>query len=272
MELMHNPDLWVLTFALLGTGWYGGGSSALHDHSDAISNGGLLGIGVVGTPQLRTATGSATGGNQANLSITMNDYAFFASTFDTDTLAGGITNFPAVDAGNTVGRFDLFAPAGATGVLHGARWRYLTASDNPRIWVITDASGKIVAVWCADDPTGDDITPPITMTPMPLGGRTSRLLAPDLATVPLPAGALAVADAYIMANKLKPENRLYRALQEHASDPAPAVWILTNCQLDAGGKLALSAVGQVDVATPEPAPTLSRLKQIWLGITDWFIP
>ncbi len=263
MDLKFNPEFLVYTLVLLGTGWYGGGSSALHDHTDAISNGGPLGVNTVGTGQVRTATGSFASASAAV--VNMNDFVFFPSISNTAGQMTVAASGPTIDPANTVGVFYIITTAGISNV----HWRYLTASDRPTIWLVIDSvTHQVVAAWCSDDPVPGDL-PGMLVTGFPAA---VKIAVEDLAALNLPAGSLAVADAYIEANRLSPANRFYRALQEHTGEPAPAAWLLKNCQLDAGGKLALSVAGKIEIATPEPLATLSRLARIWQGITDWFIP
>jgi hypothetical protein len=244
MEQMLNLDTWILALTfLLGTGWYGGGSSALHDHSDAISNGGPLGTGVVGTAQLRTATGSAAT-TVGDFHVIMNDYAYFPSV----TNEGSITwDFHScrltADPGDTIGQFLVSSGNGTC----TSRWRYETASDDPRIWIIADATGTILSVWCADDPTGDDVAPPIALIPMPVGATITRLVAADLDGLGLPQTAQTFAAAMIVAEGMKPKHLLYRTLQIHTDDAAPARWILKNCQLDLAGRLTVKGAPLLDV-------------------------
>lgn len=110
---------------------------------------GTLPAASVSTGTLNTATGSLSGfSNPQNVS--MNDYTFFPNF---TTQAG---NFASVgffgnvaDTGTTVGRFQVANPNFITGIV---RWRYVTGSDNPRIWAMIDKAGKIVSVWESEDP------------------------------------------------------------------------------------------------------------------------
>jgi len=104
---------------------------------------------------LKQSTGSTTGtiGNDAGHAFTLNDYSFFPSI---------TTNYPRVrvqsyDSLKTdyVARFVLWNESGAS-ITYNVYWRYLTASNNPQIWVIRDAKGEVIGIWQADDPIDAD--------------------------------------------------------------------------------------------------------------------
>jgi len=102
-------------------------------------------VASVSRADLTTAQGIATGTSGNGLTITMNDYAFFPSFRGNGTLIGSIG--PAV--GSTVGHVRMSAGAGQIPI---AEWRYITASDDPTVWVSYDAAGVLKAVWLSDDP------------------------------------------------------------------------------------------------------------------------
>jgi hypothetical protein len=105
-----------------------------------------IGAGAIGTSQLKTGMGSASGNGGGNHFIIMNDYTFFPS-MQSDANADVVETYPTTDNGDTVGRFST---TNADHYTH--RWRYVTASDDPRIWVVLGKDGKIQHVWESEDP------------------------------------------------------------------------------------------------------------------------
>lgn len=181
----------------------------------------------VGTTALKTATGSATlAGLSGN--ITMNDYAFFPSltssaVADTDDIQV-IEN--TADPGNTTGRFYVFN-VGGSGTLT-ARWRYVTTSDDPTIWVVYDpVTGAIKSTWCSDDPTPND-DPGVKVA----GLTSTKVKAQQLTGLAIAQVHIEAADARIAARGLNPNHRLYRALQVLSNDDAPSHWLLDNCKME----------------------------------------
>ncbi len=133
----------------------------------------------VGTSQVRTAIGSTTGSQvsfadgqdgdstgQVRYLFALHDYAFMpsiacAQAADEDGLAGRLSPYQEQGSGSaptdTVGRF---AMAGSCSTV---RWRYLTSSDTPSIWVVIDTTtGDIYALWEAEDPIA---VPPLMAEP-----------------------------------------------------------------------------------------------------------
>ncbi|MDF2457668.1 MAG: hypothetical protein K0S79_84 [Nitrospira sp.] len=209
-----------------------------------------MGTGCTGTGQLKTATasssisisnvGAGTVGNSG--AITMNDYSFFPSTSvegSGDVIAknGTWTPTEAADAGNTTGRItvsiNLETGAGGGIALTRLRWRYITASDNPDVWVVPDPlTGRIVGAWWSDDAL------PSGIIPISIPGLTSvRLSAADLERLAIPIARVNEARDRIRDLKLKEANIPYRALALYAADDAPAVWLIQNCKIGAGGRL-----------------------------------
>lgn len=236
--MTHVLDLlWLLP--LLG---YFGGGLPVHGHSNS-GDGGILGP-IIGTGQLKTATGSATSALGSD-SFTLNDYTFFPSF--TNAVNNPFVTFQALaDPGNTIGRTGVSSAGGVSTV----RWRYLTASDDPHWWVAFDAAGAIVGVWTSDDPPSKDFVGcPLILTDVDGKQRADitykQITAADLAGLGLPKAATDAADAKIAAEKLDSKNRLYRAMQAHADDPAPSAWLLDNCKIVTG---ALTPMKALDVA------------------------
>lgn len=200
-----------------------------------------LGAQSVGSGQIKYATGSASvqasdftgAGASASLDVTMNDLSFFPSlTYSrisgevNDTGSGGWAATNIADPGNEIGRVTLTSTAqvtsgpGDVGFLTVLRWKYITASDDPTIYV-TDRDGAIEGLWVSDDP-------PAKGEPGCVGGLLVK--AWDLAHLTIPEAALAAADERIAREGLKPQHRLYRALEVVAGG-LPDRWIRTHCKV-----------------------------------------
>lgn len=212
-----------------------------------------------GTAALRTATGSSSSSLVANgfVRVTMNDYSFFPNIQNISNVASlGISPFPTPsDAGDTVGQL-LVQNTGASAYDYVIRWRYVTGSDAPRIWVIADGAGTIQHVWASDDPTGNDITTPVEphdmtgLTVYKFGSADMQDLA-ALATTE----HTALAKEWIKNWGYSQANLSYRQLQRlahHLTDltpsisakptpeprgfyrplPAPAAWIHQHAKID----------------------------------------
>ena len=187
----------------------------------------------INTTALKTATGSASGdAGSGPDAIVMNDYSFFPSLQQTATTAVIPFQLQEIaDQSTTVGRFQL-AQTGNAGDTYVVRWRYVTASDNPVIWVSIDGDGKIRKVWVSDDPTPND--EPGILTP---GYTSKKLTSTDLERMSILSTMASEAEAYILDKKLRMQHQAYRSLQLLANDPAPSQWILQNCVLSLDGKL-----------------------------------
>lgn len=106
----------------------------------------------VGTTELKTATGSATG--SASTDIAMNDYSFAPNVHATGVGANtfAVRAQTTLSTG-TVGRFRMEEVG--SGESFTVRWRYVTASRPGEIVILRKIStGEIVAVWKSqiDDP------------------------------------------------------------------------------------------------------------------------
>ena len=112
---------------------------------------GDIGNSSIGTGELRTATTSTAGSTFAN--VTMNDYTFFPN-FEVDDCGSpytpGFKVFQTNATNDTVGR--IWVDASCTGGSWDVRWRYITSSDRPTIWTITNTDGSIVNAWESEDP------------------------------------------------------------------------------------------------------------------------
>jgi len=99
---------------------------------------------------------TSTGSSSSSGSITMNDFCFFpsiASWASTDALASWSNG--SSDPGDPTGRFGI----GATQT-KSTRWRYITSSDRPRLWVLIDEKKNIQGIWESEDPPNQTETDP----------------------------------------------------------------------------------------------------------------
>ncbi len=102
--------------------------------------------GAITRAKLATATGYISGPGGVGVNVTMQDYTFFPSIL-THVAQDALITFPSTDLGDTIGRFGKGASQA-----YDIRWRYITASDNPRIWAMIEKDGTIQHVWEAEDP------------------------------------------------------------------------------------------------------------------------
>lgn len=189
------------------------------------------GISSVSTGQLNTAIGvaSVSAVGTGILNVTMNDYSFSPSiTMGTTVDATDVRMLPTkmVDPNNTVGQFSVSWTGGTAGSVT-ARWRYVTASDQPTVWVIHDATGNILGAWVSDDP------PPTAGCPIGLGKGTAVRIDPNsLAALGVSPDHYSWADAWIAAKKYSSAHRDYRAFQRMTGQDAPASWLLEHTKFD----------------------------------------
>lgn len=213
-----------------------GGIVVLHNAAQTLTNKTIDGnsntITNIGTGALKTATGGASTVSVSPADVTMNDYAFFPSITSqySNAVASGAVPIPGLaDPGDTVGRVRVYPWDNGAGSYEAViRWRYLTASDNPVIWLAYDpATGKVWATWASDDPTPND--EPGVRVP---GLLSVKLTAFDLEHLSVLNTKAAEAGDLIRDRKLKSQHLAYRALQLVANDPAPSKWLLDNLSVD----------------------------------------
>jgi hypothetical protein len=188
----------------------------------------------IGVGQMRTATGSGVG---TSLSVTMNDYSFFPALTTTGASNHNVASVNIADPVDTIGRIRDFSGTDT----QTFRWRYITASDQPRIWVAYDAvTGTIGGVWVSDDPcTPDDATPCLSRP----GMVTKKFLSADLTAPTFSGSDLTKAQAYIGNRGYGASQMAYRQLQQKANDVAPALWIFTNMKVNvSNGTLTCQSV------------------------------
>jgi len=124
---------------------------------DAITDGTIdqteIADGSIGTGELKTGTGSTSGSLGPNVSadITMNDYSFYPNAQQTTGTNDEFNQmlFDGADDSSTTGRLSIFSVNFTKDYV--IRWRYVTASDRPTIWLLLD-NGNITSVWQAEDP------------------------------------------------------------------------------------------------------------------------
>ena len=170
--------------------------------------------GTVSTADLNTTTGSFS--STISAQFAMNDYSFFPNIENDDCLprqiGAELLMYNADQSNDTIGRFGVVLPTTCTtSGSWDARWRYVTSSDRPVIWLIVEADGTPVVVWQSGDPAEQEAWP---LNPNPLAG---NVLDPGqrFVNVPIPdvsrltallnaldqsdrAGALARASAYVV--------------------------------------------------------------------------
>jgi len=106
----------------------------------------------IGTGELKTAT-TSTAASTATV-LVMNDYSFFPNVEKDDCVASAGTPDLQYTGTNvtddTIGRFKITAVCSSG--TWDVRWRYVTSSDRPTIWLIANEDGTISAVWEGEDP------------------------------------------------------------------------------------------------------------------------
>jgi hypothetical protein len=211
------------------------GTVVFKDSTDTLTNKTLTSPTItgntLGTGTLKTATGSVNANNvDPTATITLNDYAFTPNIQNTGGNKAVVQAFVGADSSTTVGRFQLINETpGAGSFNYVVRWRYVTASDNPTMWIAYDIDGTVKAVWVADDPLPDGLEG------VTVSGCTSILVkASDLESMTVLNAKADDAMAYIQENKLKEANQAYRSLQLVAQDVAPSKWLLDNCVVTKG--------------------------------------
>ena len=227
---------------------------------------------LVKTTDLKTSTGSSTvvqtaaGGigttNTAN--VTMNDYSFFPSLTVADTSSnaspGGFSDYGATgaqgsaigstDPANTTGRVRIFARDDLNlTVTTTIRWRYVTASDTPEMWLAIDVAGIPLATWSSDDRLSN------TEVGVVCPNCTSVRITPaDLSHLPIPADRIQAAEDYITRLKLKEENLLFRALQHWVGMQNVAIWLAKAVRVN-GSRLEPVPGRNIDPAILLSVPT-----------------
>lgn len=143
-----------------------------------VAMAGIITSASVGTAALRTATASSA--LTVSASVTMQDYSFFPNIEQDDcgqTSLGGLGGMSGNQTNDTVGRFDIIITGAACGSgSMDVRYRYITASDNPDIWIAVNNTSQIVGVWQSEDPAD--------VAPLGIAGATvSRLDVPSVAEI-----------------------------------------------------------------------------------------
>lgn len=186
-------------------------------NSNTVSN--------IGTDELVTATGSAISGATTAQDVTMNDYSFFPSITNDSGAQANVQSIQQTDPSNTIGRLRLTASGGGS---TRVRWRYMSSTDNPRMWVAYDpATGQILAAWSSDDPASNG-SPGVIVE----GAESVEFRPNDLSPAWFTHEDLQQAHARIRAKGSRSEHLYYRALQVKTGDEAPAEWLLENCRIN----------------------------------------
>lgn len=182
---------------------------------------------------LKTATGSTTVAATVSSNVTMNDYGFcpsFTLTTDDGVNPSVLALNIQADPNDTVARVRVNNNS-TTGTAT-IRWRYVSASDDPTMWIVYDpVTGEIKVTWCSDDPTPNE-EPGVRV----VGMNNIKVRPPQLTGLNIAVQHLQGADARIAAKGLNPANRLYRALQVLSDDDAPSKWLFENCKVQLPAK------------------------------------
>lgn len=155
------------------TGIYDLGSAAnkwrdLHLSRNANVGGDLALTGSVTTGQigsgiLKTSSGSSTSAGNAAQYVTMNDYSFFPAVTSSNSSTASIDAMPTSSSAHpdgVIGKLRVAAPGNpvaTTSATTKIQWRYITASDQPTIWLAHKPAGTIMAIWMSDDPTPGNV-------------------------------------------------------------------------------------------------------------------
>lgn len=198
-----------------------------------------VGPASVGTAQVKTATGSFTSAG-VSFNVTMNDYSFSPSMSSTSVpTASHLAPWSGTDPSNTIAAYSVTDNSGT----HTARWRYMTASDNPTVWVAyRTLTGEIVGSWVSDDPVLPNNPQPFTMLdalthlPDPLISYTTISAADILRDGGLTAQDMQQGDTMIESKRWSPQHRAYRAVQAKTGDDAPAHWYADTFCIDPTSK------------------------------------
>ncbi len=126
-----------------------------------------LGANSVGTGQLRTAIGTSTFSGDTTddgtvVTVTLNSHSFFPSLAGTGNCGAlGTVEFVTGSFTDGVPRFALRRDCGDDHSRYFS-WRYITGSDDPRVWFLLDATTRhVIGGWEAEDaPT---TAPPLTV-------------------------------------------------------------------------------------------------------------
>lgn len=203
-----------------------------HDTADTLSNktidsNGTGNVITIHSGALSTAAGNSVSSSDTAIDVTMNAYAFHPSITGTNTV-GTVKPKTAADPSNTTPTFTVTAGSGSS--VTTVRWLYISASDDPAIWVAIDnVTGEIKATWVSDDPVPGGV-PGVTSP-----GCTSVLMkAQDLEHIAILNTKAADAAALIKSRKQKMQHQAYRALQLLTGDEAPAGWIIQHCEMKQG--------------------------------------
>ncbi len=141
-----------------------------------VDTSGIIQTASVGTAALRTGTGSTSGAS--DFDITMNDYGFYPNAELDDCTGSATERFTPIRTNATndqVGRFAIDFSTNCSAGTVDVRWRYITASDRPTIWLIANGDSSIGTVWQAEDPSNQTEYPanpnPFAGTPLESGQR-----------------------------------------------------------------------------------------------------
>jgi hypothetical protein len=195
----------------------------------------------VGVGALRTATGSVVG-TPCGFAVTMNDYSFFPGITVSAGTTHNVISQVVADPSDTVGRYHTGTAATDSCT---NRWRYITASNNPIIWTLSNKlTGELKVVWVSDDPCIKDNENIPCLASSDITLEIKKYKSNDLSAPSFTAKTRSDADRRILKLGYPLNSNVeYRRLQEKASDDAPAKWILDNMKVNiSDGKIICKTV------------------------------
>jgi len=127
-----------------------------------------------------TVLKTATGESRANISggstesVVLNAYSFAPNIWAADTAHLRVTGH-ATESTDQVARLGIHNSDSA-GHYYAVRWRYITASNNPQIWVVQDEiTGEIIGIWHSDDPPEVETDNPFRIVPLEFRDKNGKV-------------------------------------------------------------------------------------------------
>lgn len=199
--------------------------------SSHIVDGTIVGADIANNTITRGKLSTAEGIVQTatGVDVTMNDYSFFPNFTQNGAGDYSGTDWPAVVAGDywiitsmvasysggSLPRFRAMRREDATVATQlTAAWRYLTASDNPTVWVSYRSDGEITSVWFSDDPLEGDVPGVLVQ-----GQESVKININDLSIIPV--SAISISKGAERSSRL--DIRWARILSVEYKNPAKAI-------------------------------------------------
>lgn len=175
----------------------------------------------IGYPQLKIAQGTVSGPNGR---LKFNRYSFAPAFF-------GGSNMTTFYTGADDNDYIANGFASGAGNSWGARWDYITSSDNSTIWVAYDKDGKIVGAWMSDDALPNNVP---GMQPEDTSLLVIQIPREDLGIMVPICSLNSIAEGNKKATT--PDRAAYHTLYAEYSHPPDAV--IAQCKI-VNGKLTL---------------------------------